>query len=149
VTSDPHNAWRLATPGHAGWPRTARPGDPRKYFMVSADCHANEPSELWRERIDARYRDRIPGVRRDEDGKTYQVTEGFRPIRLRAIEFGGEDRERNQTGRTPEERLRDHARDGIDAEIIFPNKGLTMWATTGCRRWRRSRRATWMARSRR
>ena len=46
------NRWRLETPGHAGWPRSARPGDPRKYFMVSADCHANEPPDLWATRID-------------------------------------------------------------------------------------------------
>src|SRR5207248_11097478 len=44
VVNEP-NQWRLATPGHTGWARTARPGDPRKYFMVSADCHANEPHD--------------------------------------------------------------------------------------------------------
>ena len=48
------NLWRLDSPGHAGWTRTARPGDPNKYFIVSADCHANEPSNLWAERIDAK-----------------------------------------------------------------------------------------------
>ena len=32
VVNEP-NRWRLATPGHAGWSRTAR-----QYFMVSADC---------------------------------------------------------------------------------------------------------------
>ena len=47
VVNEP-NRWRLTTPGHAGWPRTARPGDPRKYFMVSADCHANEPATSGR-----------------------------------------------------------------------------------------------------
>ena len=74
---------------------------------------------------------------------------------------------RNSRGADPLERLRDHVRDGIDAEIIFPNKGLTMWATSdaefataqckiwndwawetfgrttiACRRWRRSRPPT-------
>ena len=56
------NLWRLESPGHAGWTRTARPTDPNKYFIVSADCHANEPSNLWVERIDAKYRDRLPRV---------------------------------------------------------------------------------------
>jgi predicted TIM-barrel fold metal-dependent hydrolase len=129
VTTDPNNAWRLATPGAHGWKRSARPGDPHKYLMISADCHANEPSNLWKERIDARYRDRLPGYRVDEKGARWQVTEGFRPIRLRNVVFEGEDLERNQVGATPEGRLRDHARDGVDAEIIFPNKGLSMWAT--------------------
>ena len=128
MNADP-NAWRSETPGHAGWPRTARPDDPDKYFIVSADCHANEPSDLWRERIDAKHRERLPGVEVGPDGKRYQKTEGFRPVRLRDIKLEGEDLERNRAGRTPEERLRDHARDGIDAEIMFPNKGLSMWAT--------------------
>ncbi len=29
--------------------------------MVSADGHANEPANLWVERIDAKYRERLPG----------------------------------------------------------------------------------------
>ena len=40
------NVWRTKTPGHSGWPRSARPGDPRKYFIVSADAHVNEPADL-------------------------------------------------------------------------------------------------------
>ena len=43
VVNEP-NRWRLETPGHGGWPRTARPGAANKYFMISADCHANEPA---------------------------------------------------------------------------------------------------------
>ena len=34
VVNEP-NTWRLVTPGHAAGPRTARPGAPNKYFMVS------------------------------------------------------------------------------------------------------------------
>ena len=37
------NRWRLETPGAEGWKRTARPGDPDKYLMISTDCHCNEP----------------------------------------------------------------------------------------------------------
>jgi predicted TIM-barrel fold metal-dependent hydrolase len=127
--NDPANAWRLDSPGAAGWARNARPGDPDKFLMISADCHANEPGDLWQQRIEEKYRKRLPSMKIGPDGKRYQVTEGYRPIRLRETIFEGEDLERNQSGRTPEDRLRDHARDGIDAEIIFPNKGLSMWAT--------------------
>ena len=56
---DAPNAWRLDSPGHTGWQRTARPEDPNKYFMVSADCHANEPSDLWVTRMDKRYEHRL------------------------------------------------------------------------------------------
>ena len=50
---DEKNRWRLETPGHDGWQRTARPGDSNRHLLISADCHVNEPSKLWWERIDA------------------------------------------------------------------------------------------------
>jgi len=126
---DSNNAWRLETPGVRGWRRTARPDDPAKHFMVSADGHLHEPADLWETRIEPRYRERLPRITLDLAGQATQKTEGFRPIRLRNIQFAGEDVLRHRSGRTPEERLADHAADGVDAEILFPNKGLTMWAT--------------------
>src|SRR6476661_1185770 len=104
VVNEP-NRWRLDTPGHRAWPRTARPDDPRKYFMVSADCHANEPHDLWATRIDEKYRARVPKVITDEDGV------------------------RQRVGAGPRERLRYMDYVGIDGEVIFPNTGLSMWAT--------------------
>ena len=127
--ADPNNAWRTETPGHVGWPRSARPGDPNKYFVVSADTHANEPANLWAERIDAKYKRRIPRIETSADGVRWSVMEGFRPTKLRGSSFEGEDLIRAKAGADPEERLRDLARDGVDAEVIFPNKGLSMWAT--------------------
>ena len=46
IQIDEPNRWRLDTPGHSGWKRTARPDDPNRYLMISADCHANEPGAL-------------------------------------------------------------------------------------------------------
>ena len=126
---DSANAWRLKTPGIANWPSTARPEGPQKYLMISADTHANEPADLWRERIEPKYRDRVPHVRKDEKGELWSVVEGNRPTKIRIMAMVGEDEERNGSGATVEGRRADHARDGIDAEIIFPNKGLAMWAT--------------------
>ncbi len=126
---DDNNLWRLETPGAARWSRTARPDDPRKYFMVSADCHANEPADLFVKRMPEAYRERLPRTEVRVGGDRFQVTEGFRPVRLQNTVFEGEDRLRNQVGADPEGRLRDHRSDGIDCEIIFPNKGLAMWAT--------------------
>ncbi len=123
------NLWRLETPGHQGWPRTARPDDRQKYFMVSTDSHANEPANLWYERIEEQYRQRLPRVERDANGVLWRMSEGHRPDRLREHELEGEDQLRSRVGADPEQRLRDMDRDGIDAEIIFPNKGLSMWAT--------------------
>ena len=83
VEVDAPNQWRLQSPGHAGWKRTARPDDPNKYVIISADCHANEPSTLWAERIDKKYRERIPRVITDANGVMWRVSEGHRPDRLR------------------------------------------------------------------
>ena len=123
------NLWRLETPGSEGWPHSARPDAAKKYFMVSTDCHANEPADLWAKRIEPEYRGRIPRVETDENGVQWRVTEGYRPDRIRIQAFEGEDQLRAKAGADPKDRQVDHQRDGIDAEIIFPNKGLAMWAT--------------------
>ena len=126
---DTANAWRQQTPGHEGWTRTARPDDPKKYFMASADGHVQEPKDFLHARIDARFHERLPGVVLDGKGTPMQKTEGFRPVKIRDIPYEGEDQLRNQSGKSPEDRIADLARDGVDAEILFPNKGLTIWAT--------------------
>jgi predicted TIM-barrel fold metal-dependent hydrolase len=131
---DEKNRWRLATPGHSGWPRTVRPDDPGRYLMISADCHCNEPGNLWWERIDRKFRPRLPHVETDANGEKWMVVEGYQKSRIRARNIadaprGGEDRLRGDAGRDPLDRIRDQARDGVDAEILFPNKGLSMWAT--------------------
>ena len=113
IVNEP-NRWRLETPGHDGWPRSAQPGDTRKYFMISADSHVNEPQSLWRDRIDAKYRDRLPRVITDDNGVQWRVSEGHRPDRLRLSTLEGEDLVRAQAGADPEMRLQDMDRDGID-----------------------------------
>ena len=123
------NLWRLETPGAEGWSRTSRADDTNKYFIVSTDCHANEPPDLWEKRIEAKYRERVPRIITDEKGVQWRYCEGYRPDRVRVMSFEGEDWVRSKAGADPLDRLRDNRRDGIDVEIIFPNKGLAMWAT--------------------
>jgi predicted TIM-barrel fold metal-dependent hydrolase len=139
---DENNRWRLETPGHAGWARTARPDDAKRYLMISSDCHANEPSGLWLERMDKKYHHRLPRIETDENGVKWTVVEGMQRSRMIDHHMSGEEAIRNKSGYTPEQRIKDHLRDGIDAEIIFPNKGLSVWATTDaefgaaqCRVW--------------
>ena len=132
--------WRSQTPGHQGWTRTARPGDPDKYLMISTDTHISEPADLWAKRIDKKYRHRLPRVEVDEDGVKWQVAEGYRPTKIRDIKLEGDDLERSTRGTGGfsaegviemglAERQQDLDRDGVDAETIYPNKGLAMWAT--------------------
>ena len=126
---DLNNVWRQDTPGSSGWPRSPRPDAANKYFMVSADCHVQEPNDFLSARMDKKFQDRLPGIVLGGDGSKHQKTEGFRPIRIGSYTLEGEDLERSESGKTPAERLSALARDGIDCEIMFPNKGLTIWAT--------------------
>lgn len=165
--SNVKNAWRLETPGHAGWTRTAHPDDPSKYFMVSTDCHATEPRTYLAEYIEAEYRHRIPHVRTEDDGSQWMITEGNRPQMVKPgskkktvqaqqsfetkkdnRHFGQrmeeEDLLRNAAGKSVEQRVADQAADGVDIELIFPNAGLLCWATPDpvfamamCRAWNR------------
>src|SRR5215471_17470485 len=82
------NAWRVGTPGVEGWTRTARPGDPNKYFMVSADCHVTE-SLAFLETIEPEYRDRVPHVEDRPDRSQSLITEGTRPQLVRHRAKGG------------------------------------------------------------
>ncbi len=161
------NLWRRETPGEAGWPRSARPGAPNKYFMFSADTHVVEPADYLKD-IEPQYRERIPHLETKPDGSQWLITEGNRPQRVRAARarpespgavgaagagaafsaLDDEDALRNPSGRTVEQRLADHAADGVDAELMFPNRGLLSWATPDpvfamamCRQWNRSTHA--------
>src|SRR4051794_10465945 len=160
TVESPRNAWRLETPGPDGWTRTARPGDPDKYLMISADCHVNEPASYLADHIEPEYLGRIPHLEVRDDGSQWTVSEGNRPMMVRPSDASiakakGENRHwsskvepedtlRNSTGRTIEERLADQTADGVDIELIFPNKGLLCWATPDpvfadamCRAWNR------------
>ena len=126
---DAQNLWRLETPGQHGWARSARPEAADKFFMVSADGHVQEPSDLWATRMAPEYRDRLPGVSTNARGDQFQKTEGFRATKMQNVTMEGHELLRNRSGRTPEARIADLALDGVDAEVLFPNKGLTIWAT--------------------
>ncbi len=160
IADSPANAWRQETPGAATWSRTIRADDPNKLFVVSADCHANEPASYLSDYIEPEYRERIPRLEVRPDGSQWTITEGNRPMMVRpsdesiakargdnrhwASKMEPEDVLRNASGRTVEERLADQAADGVDVELIFPNKGLLTWATPDpvfahamCRAWNR------------
>src|SRR3954453_8677789 len=72
------NAWRIGTPGIEGWTPTARPGDPHKYFMVSADCHTTE-GMAFLDGVEPEDRHRVPHMEERDNGAQYMITEGNRP----------------------------------------------------------------------
>jgi predicted TIM-barrel fold metal-dependent hydrolase len=130
------NEWRLETPGGSeSWDRSPYPGSTRKYFMVSADTHIGPPSNLFRERVEPEYRDRVPRMRRDPDGKLWTIEEGRRPTLIVEDNLEGEDLYRNRAGSSynleqnsnnMERRMADLDLDGIDAELVFPNGAALM-----------------------
>ena len=126
---DLQNVWRLETPGNDGWTRSARPDAEDKYFMASADGHVQETKDLWTSRMAAEHHPRLPGIAFDREGNALQRTEGFRLTKLQTAKLQGHDELRSASGRTPEARITDLAIDGVDAEVLFPNRGLTIWAT--------------------
>ncbi len=154
IPVNPENLWRLETPGAKGWARSVRPGSPNKYFMVSVDSHLGPPPTLFAERIDAKYRNRLPRLEK-KDGEMWLVQEGMRNIRMNNLPLDGEDLARaksgglgtsdfaDNTGATGLQRIADQDRDGVDAEVIFPNgPALQIWSTSDvlfsqalCRIW--------------
>ena len=127
---DVNNVWRTETPGNEGWTRSARPDAADKYFMVSADGHVQEPRSFLTDHIAEEYHHRLPGIVLDGKGEQHQRTEGFRQAKLNWVKpLEGHERLRQDSGRTPEDRISELALDGCDAEVLFPNKGLTIWAT--------------------
>ena len=94
-TAETTMAKRTETPGSEGWQRSAQPGSPNKYFMVSADCHANEPKDWVKSRIAPEYLQRLPRLE-VVDGQAFIITEGNRPWKLKTdtTDWGPEDIER-------------------------------------------------------
>ena len=128
---DENNLWRLESPGAQGWGKSVRPGADNKYTMISCDTHAVEPVDLLAKRVDSRFHDRLPRVQVDEKGSKWHIVEGMEPARwiMDNEDLFGEDRERNAVSGDPEERLLHQERDGVDGEVIYPNKFSVIFAT--------------------
>ena len=94
----------------------------RTDVLVSADSHVTEPIELYAERVDARFRDRVPQIV-ERDGWRTLVAESVAPRKLMTVSeldlavVGGSD---------PATREREQAADGVSAEVVYPNWALTV-----------------------
>ena len=92
----------------------------RNATFVSADAHVTEPIELYTERVDAEYLERVPRIVTRDGWRTLEC-EGLDPRKLMTADeleaaiVGGTD---------PDERIRDQERDGVSAEVIFPTFAL-------------------------
>ena len=147
------NAWRQVKPDNAAWAARLQPGHPNKYFMVSCDNHANEPLDWASARVEKKYLDRIPHVKTDADGTQWLVSEAGPPMPVKvpkgredllptresfesfeimaaySDKMDDEDVLRAAAGRDVAQRIKDRESQGIDAELIFPQKGILSFAT--------------------
>jgi predicted TIM-barrel fold metal-dependent hydrolase len=109
----------------------------RVYRRVDADSHINEPPNLWADRVSSQVRDRVPHMKRFDEGDAW-VMEGLpdpinfgRNVRKRGATFStvGPDAERSAWvkwddvspgGYEPAERLSEMDIDLVDAAVFFP-----------------------------
>ncbi|WP_051974676.1 amidohydrolase family protein [Cupriavidus necator] len=122
----------------------------KDFFVVSADSHVNEPHDLWSTRVPDAFKARMPRIEVDAQGQKWFVMEGRRPSKIREAprdagvdveafkEQDTDERPRldrtagamfQKVGNIDERRYRDMDYDGIDVEIVFPNKGLANWSS--------------------
>jgi predicted TIM-barrel fold metal-dependent hydrolase len=101
--------------------------------MISADSHVQEPPEVYGERLPKRLRHRAPRIE-TRDGKRYLMVDGKKPRRLDVAETRINEDDRNREfrgdptgGRDIAHRLADQERDGVAAEVIYPNTSLFLY----------------------
>jgi predicted TIM-barrel fold metal-dependent hydrolase len=92
----------------------------RDAIFISTDSHVTEPIELYEERVDAAFRDRVPRIETVGEWRTLLI-EGLGPRKL----MPASEREVAVVGDyQADDRLRDQFRDGVSAEVIFPTFAL-------------------------
>ena len=103
----------------------------REYRLMSSDGHLEVPPERWSGRVPAKYRDRAPRTVHLPDGGDALLIEGqplleanfldlragrpagqWQPFGLKVADAAG-------TG-SPEQRVGEQDKDGLDAEVLFP-----------------------------
>lgn len=105
--------------------------------IFSADSHLEIAPERWTGRVPARYRDRAPRLIKLANGGDGVLIEG-RPVYVVGLAIAGKPYERHElSGVTyegsegagsPEQRLKEQDRDGVEGEILFTSaSNLTFW----------------------
>jgi predicted TIM-barrel fold metal-dependent hydrolase len=105
-----------------------------EYEVISADSHVIEPHDLWQQRVDAEFRDRVPRLVHDEDTDRLVCDQAdLPPVGLLAGCARGDDEVRRWDedvfvgGYDPDVRLGDLERDGVDAEVLFPTIAMQFY----------------------
>ena len=109
----------------------------RSYNVIDSDGHVLEPPNFWADYIDPAYRDRVPELFTDTDGKERLRIEGRVYGGPKGIGFAGAIGARQGDASTdikyiegrkggfdPHARIPDMELDGIDAVFLYPTLGL-------------------------
>jgi len=108
-----------------------------KYSLFSADSHLEISPQRWTDRVPAKYRDRAPRLIKLPNGGDGIIVEG-QPVYVLGLAVAGRPYEQHQlTGLnyatsvgsgSPEQRLQEQDKDGVDGEVLFTSAGnLSFW----------------------
>jgi predicted TIM-barrel fold metal-dependent hydrolase len=108
-----------------------------KYRLFSADSHLEISPGRWTDRVPEKYRDRAPRLITLPNGGDGIIVEG-QPVYVLGLAVAGRPYEEHQlTGLnyatsagagSPEQRLQEQERDGLDGEILYTSAGnLSFW----------------------
>ncbi len=93
--------------------------------FVSGDSHVNEPRNLWRENLPARFREQaLRGIQAGDDGNWEVILEGHQLDKTTAYE------DERMLVSDPAHRYQVMREEGIVGECIFPTIGLYVWMLT-------------------
>ena len=129
MTATPTLASVPSVAGHKiAWPRErAIPVQttplPEGTLVVSADSHVMETADLWKDRLPARFKDVAPKLYWDDDGFSHLEAEG------RLLDLPGLNTmlvEGRPGMADVEERIKDLDAEGVDKDIIFPQRTLSL-----------------------
>jgi predicted TIM-barrel fold metal-dependent hydrolase len=94
-----------------------------KYVIVSSDCHAGPPAEQYREYMDPGFRERydefLAGLARFDDARAAHVNNAQRTFREKFLSRTGDGG--NRASWDPALREQEMDREGIAAEVVFPD----------------------------
>ena len=103
---------------------------------ISADSHVQEAPELFETRVPEEFSPDFRTWRKGEDGAKYRVVEGRKKRRfdIAAENINEDDMEREfrldpSGGTDIPYRLKDQDRDGVTAEVLYPNSLLALFAS--------------------
>ena len=112
------------------------------YRVISADDHIIEPPDLWTTRADAKFKDRVPQIIREDNGADWWYCDGHKVQSVGNVDQAGVRFEAPEQltvdsgtfedvrlgGYIPAEHIKDMELDGIDVSIVYPSIGLTLYS---------------------